>query len=211
MLWVYTLSKPYSQYSIHSGLSSLHILITRELYKSCWTTHSQCNCTTVLRRSWSHIISLHLLSSQLSSTIKSSNQVFGSSFRVHYSLFVTTSHTLSSVALHHRLTSPTAPPAFYTVACCLLPVACVNSGVACYVTVGSAGVGGWGVDLPVTVAAAALFCYVIAGGRRGVLHSANTSQYVCMYFLYIIFFSLLVLLIAHWKLLSEQPSYVTEK
>jgi hypothetical protein len=34
------------------------------------------------------------------------------------------------------------------------------------------------VDLPVTVAAAALGCYVIAGGKGGALHSANTSQYV---------------------------------
>jgi hypothetical protein len=33
------------------------------------------------------------------------------------------------------------------------------------------------IDLPVTVAAAALGCYVIAGGRGGALHSPNTSQY----------------------------------
>jgi hypothetical protein len=37
------------------------------------------------------------------------------------------------------------------------------------------------VDLPVTVAAAALGYYVIAGGRGGALHSANTSQYIYEY------------------------------
>jgi hypothetical protein len=69
------------------------------------------------------------------------------------------------------------------IACCLLSVVWVNSGVACYVTVGSAAMSprwgeGWSVDLPVTVAAAALGCYVIAGGRGGALHSGNTSQYI---------------------------------
>jgi hypothetical protein len=44
--------------------------------------------------------------------------------------------------------------------------------------VGSAGIGGWGVYLPITVAAAVLGCYIIAGGRGDVLHSANTSQYI---------------------------------
>jgi hypothetical protein len=82
-----------------------------------------------------------------------------------------------------RLTSHTAPPASYTDAYCLLPVVWVNSGVAFYVTVGSAAMSprwgeGWSVDLPVTIAAAALGCYVIAGGRGGALHSVNTSQYV---------------------------------
>jgi hypothetical protein len=66
--------------------------------------------------------------------------------------------------------SHTALPAFYTVACCLLPVVWVNSGVACYITVGIAATSPrWGegpsVDLPVTVAVAALGCYVITGGR----------------------------------------------
>jgi hypothetical protein len=37
------------------------------------------------------------------------------------------------------------------------------------------------VDLPVTVAAAVLGCYVIAGGRGGALHRANTSQYVKLF------------------------------
>jgi hypothetical protein len=88
--------------------------------------------------------------------IKSSNHSFGSSFRVHDSPSVATNHKLPSVALDHRLTPNTAPPAFNI-------VACVNSGVACYVTVGSAGVGGWGVDLPVTVAAAALVTLPLVG------------------------------------------------
>jgi hypothetical protein len=45
----------------------------------------------------------------------------------------------------------------------MLPVACVNRGVACCVTVGSTGVGEWGVDLPVTVAAPALVTSPLVG------------------------------------------------
>jgi hypothetical protein len=128
-----------------------------------------------------------LLAFQLSRTntdyhIKSSNHVFGSSFRVHYSLFVTTSHTLSLVALDHRLTSHTAPPAFYTVAYCLLSVAWVNSGVACYVTVGSAAMSPrWRGGAECWLAhyrSSGSSCYVTAGGGGGGLHSANTSQYI---------------------------------
>jgi hypothetical protein len=80
-----------------------------------------------------------------------SYHTFGFSFRVHDSLLVTTSHTLSSVALDHRLTPHAAPPAFYTVACCLSQQRChvlrhsgkrwhrgVGSWLACYCSNGSA-------------------------------------------------------------------------
>jgi hypothetical protein len=102
--------------------------------------------------------------------------VFGSSFQVHYSLLVIN----SSVALDHRLTPHAAPPAFYTVAYCLLSESTALSRVTLQweALPRHRGGGGWKVDLSVTVAAAALGCYVIAGGRMGALHSANTSHYV---------------------------------
>jgi hypothetical protein len=76
------------------------------------------------------------------------------------------------VALDHRLTLIMLRLLFIPlpVACCLLPVARVNSGVACYVIVGSGATsprwrGGEGrsVDLPVTVAAAALVTSPLVG------------------------------------------------
>jgi hypothetical protein len=61
---------------------------------------------------------------------------------------------------------------------------------------------GW----PVTVAAAALVCYVIAGGRGGVLHSANMSHYVMSIFsknFEKILYDRLVSLIVKFKILTE--------
>jgi hypothetical protein len=43
--------------------------MTWELYKSHWVTHSQSYCTIAHIKSWSHTISLHWLTSQLSLTI----------------------------------------------------------------------------------------------------------------------------------------------
>jgi hypothetical protein len=71
--------------------------------------------------------------------MKSSNHSFGSSFRIHYSFFVATNHKLSSVALDHRLTSHTAPLAFYTVACCPCQQRCCllrYGGTCCHITAG---------------------------------------------------------------------------
>jgi hypothetical protein len=120
--------------------------------------------------------------------------VFSSSFRVHYSLLV--AHSLRwlliadslrnwfrphCVILNHRLTSHTAPPDFYTVAYCLLSESTAVSRVMSQweVLPRHRGGGRGGVLTgPITVVAAALVCYVIAGGRGGVLHRANTSQYI---------------------------------
>jgi hypothetical protein len=76
-----------------------------------------------------------------------------------YSLFVTTSHTHSSVALDHRLTPHTAPSAFYTVACCLLSESTAVSRVTSQ----------WEA-LPRH-----------RGGGEGGLQSANTSQYYTLW------------------------------
>jgi hypothetical protein len=90
-----------------------------------------------------------------------------------YSLPVTISHTLSSVALDHRLTSHTAPRAFYTVPCCLVSPALspvMSQWEALPRHRGGGGTECW------------LACYRSSGsGGRGALHSANTSEYYKKY------------------------------
>jgi hypothetical protein len=58
----------------------------------------------------------------------------------------------------------------------------VNSGVACYATVGSAGVGEWGVDLPVTVAAAALVTSPLVGeGAACIAQIRHTAPFLRLF------------------------------
>jgi hypothetical protein len=100
MLRVYTLYKPYSQiYSLCPQLSSrIYNVGVIQVSVNCTLPISLYHST---HKSWRHTINLHLLTFQLSCTItdyhiKSSNHVFGSSFRVRY--------LLSLVALDRRLT-----------------------------------------------------------------------------------------------------------
>jgi hypothetical protein len=110
--------------------------------------------------------------------MKSSNNSFSSSFRIHCSL--------SSVALDRRLTPHAAPSAFHTDACCRFPVVWVNSGVACSFTVGIAAMSprwgeGWSVDFPVTVAAAALVMSLLAGeGMPCIARIRHTAPFLML-------------------------------
>jgi hypothetical protein len=103
--------------------------------------------------------------------IKSSHHAFGSSFRVHESLSVTTSHALWS---------HTAPPAFYTAPCCLVLPAL--SPVTLPWDVLPRHRGGGGGVLTCLLCYSGKRCHVTAVEGGGRLHSANTQQYDCVSF-----------------------------